>query len=94
MNRRGFLSALGAFAATAVLDPEFLLWKPGAKTIFIPHVFTLPQDELLHLQAAYYNQVALDQLKKMFVFMDDGIPSRTGKTVEMFRQSAFYGGIR
>ena len=33
MNRRSFLSML---AATAVLDPERLLWVPGAKTIFIP----------------------------------------------------------
>ena len=36
VTRRGFLSALSAFAATAVLDPERLLWKPGEKTIFIP----------------------------------------------------------
>lgn len=46
MNRRAFLSALGAVAAGAVLDPEMLLWKPGAKTIFLPSprklkVFTL-----------------------------------------------------
>lgn len=36
ISRRGFLGALSAFAATAVLDPEMLLWKPGAKTIFLP----------------------------------------------------------
>jgi len=37
MNRRGFLSALlGAVAAPMVLDPERLLWVPGAKTISIP----------------------------------------------------------
>ena len=35
MNRRGFLSILGVVAATAVLDPERLLWVPGAKTISI-----------------------------------------------------------
>ena len=33
MNRRGFLSTL---AAGLVLDPEQLLWKPGAKLISIP----------------------------------------------------------
>lgn len=33
MNRRSFLSML---AATAVLDPERLLWVPGKKTIFVP----------------------------------------------------------
>lgn len=36
MNRRGFLAALGTFAAAAVLDPEKLLWVPGQKKIFIP----------------------------------------------------------
>ena len=38
MNRRQFLARLGlgaaAVAATAVLDPERLLWVPGQKTIF------------------------------------------------------------
>lgn len=33
MNRRNFLASL---LATAVLDPERLLWVPGAKTISIP----------------------------------------------------------
>ena len=33
MDRRSFLSA---FIAAAVLDPERLLYVPGAKTIFIP----------------------------------------------------------
>lgn len=36
IGRRGFLSVLGGVAATAVLDPEFLLWVPGAKTFSIP----------------------------------------------------------
>jgi len=36
MNRRHFLSLLGASAAAMVLDPELLLWKPRAKTIFLP----------------------------------------------------------
>lgn len=35
-SRRGFLSFLGAAAATAVLDPERLLWVPGKKLISIP----------------------------------------------------------
>jgi hypothetical protein len=35
VNRRGFLGALAGIAATAVVDPEVLLWKP-TKTIFIP----------------------------------------------------------
>jgi hypothetical protein len=36
MNRRGFLGALATLAAGHVLDPERLLWVPGAKTIFLP----------------------------------------------------------
>ena len=36
MNRRGFFSALAAVAATAVLDPERLLWISGARLISIP----------------------------------------------------------
>ncbi len=36
MNRRSFLTALTSFAATAVLDPERLLWRAGTKSIFIP----------------------------------------------------------
>jgi hypothetical protein len=38
MNRRGFLASLTGLLATATLDPERLLWVPGAKTIFIPPV--------------------------------------------------------
>ena len=33
MNRRAFLASL---LATAALDPEKLLWVPGARTIFVP----------------------------------------------------------
>ncbi len=40
MNRRLFLSSLAAFAGTAVLDPEKLLWRPG-KLISIPAPPTL-----------------------------------------------------
>lgn len=40
LNRRGFLGALAAALAGATLDPERLLWRPGAKTIFLP----TPQD--------------------------------------------------
>lgn len=35
MNRRGFLSFLGAAITGATLDPERLLWRPGAKVISI-----------------------------------------------------------
>lgn len=36
MNRRAFLTTLGAALAGATLDPERLLWRPGVKTIFLP----------------------------------------------------------
>ena len=37
MDRRSFLKgAAAAIAAGTVLDPERLLWVPGAKTIFLP----------------------------------------------------------
>jgi hypothetical protein len=42
-SRRGFL---GALLGAAVLDPEKLLWVPGAKTISIPR-------PALHLRAVY-----------------------------------------
>lgn len=38
MNRRGFLSLLGAGAAALALDPERALWVPGKKLISIPKV--------------------------------------------------------
>lgn len=38
MNRRRFLSLLGAGVAAMALDPERALWKPEAKTIFLPPV--------------------------------------------------------
>lgn len=36
MNRRHFLSLLGLAAATAAVDPERLLWTPGATTHVLP----------------------------------------------------------
>lgn len=36
MNRRRFLASLGLGTAAMVLDPERLLWVPGAKRIFVP----------------------------------------------------------
>jgi hypothetical protein len=37
-TRRGFLGALAGAAAALTLDPERLLWRPGAKLISIPAV--------------------------------------------------------
>ena len=37
MNRRGFFDLLAGIAATAFLDPEKLLWRPGARLISVPN---------------------------------------------------------
>ena len=42
-TRRRFLSLIGAFGAEAVLDPERLLWRRGAKLISIPKPVQAPQ---------------------------------------------------
>jgi hypothetical protein len=36
MQRRAFLQTLAAAAAGLAIDPEQFLWRPGAKTIFLP----------------------------------------------------------
>lgn len=36
IGRRGFLGAMATAAAGMTLDPERLLWVPGAKTFFLP----------------------------------------------------------
>lgn len=36
MNRRGFLASAIAAVGTLAIDPERLIWTPGAKTIFVP----------------------------------------------------------
>ena len=36
MNRRAFLRTLSGSTVALVLDPERLLWVPGARTIFLP----------------------------------------------------------
>jgi len=36
LTRRGFLALGAASAAAMVLDPERLLWVPGARTFYLP----------------------------------------------------------
>lgn len=38
MNRRAFLQTLAVGLVGTTFDPEWLLWVPGAKTIFLPSV--------------------------------------------------------
>jgi hypothetical protein len=63
MNRRGFLSFLGAAVAGATLDPERLLWKPGAKTISIPSpLLSFSMDEF---REAYLRPLAIEIANQM-----------------------------
>ena len=48
MNRRLFLGAIGSVIAGATLDPERLLWRPGAKLVSIPKAPLIIIDELPH----------------------------------------------
>ena len=41
MDRRHFLRVLAGASAGFALDPERLLWTPGAKTIFLPPITRL-----------------------------------------------------
>jgi hypothetical protein len=36
MNRRSFIAGIGAALSGAVLDPDQLLWRPGARLISVP----------------------------------------------------------
>jgi len=47
MERRSFFTALTALTATALADPEALLWTPDQRTIFIPKV--VPVSELPYM---------------------------------------------
>jgi hypothetical protein len=58
VNRRGFLSTLGIGGATLALDPERLLWRPGAKLISIPKpiIVDCAEDLRRQLQAIMQQQ--------------------------------------
>lgn len=47
MNRRSLLKLLAGAGAALVLDPERLLWVPGAKTVFIPKPIVEPSPRML-----------------------------------------------
>ena len=64
MNRRAFLSVLGTGAAGMTLDPERLLWVPGAKRIFLPSVraaFVRSSPIIGAIVAAAWEQVIREQ---------------------------------
>lgn len=47
MNRRNFLGMLAASVGGMTLDPERLLWRPGAKLISIPKPSIKPVGETI-----------------------------------------------
>lgn len=47
IDRRAFLRVLAAVSAGAVLDPERLLWVPGAKTMFMPPLAVISRGNTL-----------------------------------------------
>lgn len=52
MKRRAFLGTLTTLAAGFILDPEMALWRPGAKTIFLPTPWTPRPGELVRWSGA------------------------------------------
>jgi hypothetical protein len=72
MNRRGFLGLLGAFAASAVLDPEKLLWEPGKKLI------SIPAPSQIIMSPADYQALFADVLDRFYygIYADSNVMSR------------------
>jgi hypothetical protein len=58
VDRRRFLGALATFAVGAALDPELLVWKPGAKTIFLPSIVAFSQSDMDKAIAAVVKALA------------------------------------
>lgn len=69
MNRRGFLGLVGAGAAGFVLDPEQLLWRPGAKTIFLPSIVTPVAVPIVGAWVELITREALGALERNLVFV-------------------------
>lgn len=85
MNRRGFLSALLGTGAAMMLDPERLLWVPGAKTISIPAPScSFPENfnEVLRFQAQIISDL-IDQVYGRCVTLN--IHGEDGRLVEIKR---------
>lgn len=74
MNRRGFLRALGAAAVGMTIDPERLLWRPGAKTIVVMNGNPFWQSQL----ATSNSVLTFEMLQKAIKAIEDqiGLPPR------------------
>ncbi len=52
MDRRRLLQLLGLAVPALVLDPERLLWTPGAKTFFLPPAAGWVDWDLIYMREA------------------------------------------
>lgn len=75
MNRRHFLSVFAAAAAVAAVDPERLLWTPGAKTIIdlgsTKQIVPVTDDELLDQMVFVKEAVSEAEFKARFLSTPD-----------------------
>lgn len=89
MNRRSFLSSLSAFAATAALDPERLLWVKS-KTIFIPPAPQLVSDKLFGVDFEYTDAelaMTIDDFRSRYIY-----PALEAIQREALAEMRFYYG--
>lgn len=95
MNRRGFIGALSAVLTGAVLDPEKLLWHPGARTIFIPPARLLipPQELIREMLITLQNNLMLAKATRgeYGKFFHDRGEFKIGDTLNIRVPRAFIG---
>lgn len=86
MNRRGFI---GSLLATAVIDPEKLLWVPGKKHISIPNRILHPGDWFTVSYVGYVTDIKVGDLISFDrVVRDFYLPLRiTGESSMLFSAS-------
>ena len=82
MDRRQFINTLTVLTATAVLDPERLLWVPGQKTIF------LPKESIFDVGTIYYRDgYVYERVRIAGGGRDVWIPWKSGIARKGMRQS-------
>jgi hypothetical protein len=64
MNRRQFLALVGLAAPALALDPERLLWVPGAKRIFLPPATVF--DPMTGISIRFIREYQTDRLANRF----------------------------
>ena len=82
MNRRAFLALFTAGAAGMALDPERLLWVPGAKTIFLPTIITgFSGPRVIEYAENTTNRIYFLDARQGPMLLSDGAYRRIGLTV-------------